>query len=192
MRNLFKTLILIFMSVSAFGQATSYICAGASKTLEVTASGGVAPITYTWTSPSSVTTTGATVSASVGGTWNWTAEDANGCTANGTHQVIIEANPTAGITINANNTCAGQNQTISATGIPAGYTYSWVFGTQAVPATSTAASASVSYSTSGSKTISLTISRTINGSGGGCNATCEWSKNTSITIGQLSGSSSCN
>lgn len=175
-----------------FGQETSFLCAGTTKTLTASATGGVAPITYTWTSPSAVVTTGATITANASGTWAWSAEDVNGCTASGTHVVTIEANPTTGITINANNSCVGSSQTISATGVPAGYTYAWTFGSGAAPASSTSASASVSYSTTGTKTVALAISRTFTGSANGCSATCTWNKSTTITVGQLSGSSSCN
>jgi hypothetical protein len=190
-----KNSVIIFfflLSFNMFGQETSFLCAGTTKTLTASATGGVAPITYTWTSPSAVVTTGATVTANASGTYSWTAEDANGCSASGTHIVTIEANPTASIVVNANNSCVGASQTISATNVPAGYTYSWSFGSGASPATSTSASTSVSYSTSGSKTVALTISRTFTGSTNGCSATCTWNKSATITVGQLQGNSSCN
>ena len=178
-------------AITSQAQETSYICAGGTKVLTATATGGTAPITYTWTSPSAVVTTGATVTANAAGVWTWNATDANGCTATGTHTVNIEADPTAGISIVAVNGCIGSSQTISATGVPAGYTYSWAFGTDSSPATSTASSASVSYSSSGTKTITLQISKTFTGSANGCSATCVWSKTATITIGSMTGSSSC-
>lgn len=190
MKQLF-VFIFLALSINAFSQETSYICAGSTKVLTATATGGTAPINYTWTSPSSVVTSGATVTANATGTWTWEAEDANGCTATGTHIVNIEANPTASITINATNTCIGAAQTISATGVPAGYTYSWNFGSGASPATSTSSSASVSYSTTGTKTITLVIEKTLTGSTNGCSATCSWTKTTTINVSQLTGSSSC-
>jgi len=192
MKHLFFIILMAFATTITTAQETSYICAGSTKQLTASATGGAAPIVYTWTSPSAVTTTGATVTANASGTWTWEATDANGCTATGTHIVNIEADPTAGITINAVNSCIGSSQTIDATGVPAGYTYSWNFGSGATPATSTASSASVSYSSTGTKTITLTISRTLTGSTNGCSATCTWTKTATINISQLTGSSSCN
>ena len=196
MKHLFLFIILAF-SLSLSAQETTYICAGDVKTLTINpdagnvCGGGAA---YQWTSPSNVTTTGTTVTANESGVWTWqiSCPSNPSCPpATGTHTVNIEPDPTSGITINATNSCVGANQTISATGVPAGYTYSWNFGSGATPATSTSASASVTYSTTGTKTITLEISKAFTGSINGCSATCTWTKTTTITIGNLTGSSSC-
>lgn len=181
-------MIVGFASIKA--QETSFLCAGTTKTLTASATGGTAPITYVWTSPSSVATTGATVSADAAGTWTWEATDANGCTATGTHVVNIEANPNA--TITAVDVCLNSAQNISATGVPAGYEYSWGFGAGATPATSSTATTSVSYSTTGSKTITLTVTRVFTGTTNGCSETCTWTSTATINVGELAGTSSCN
>lgn len=191
MKHLIFFILITFSSV-IYGQETSYICGSGSVTLTASASGGTAPYTYQWTSPSSVVTSGAVVTASASGAWYWNALDANGCAISGTHTIIIESDPTSGITINANNVCIGTAQTISATGVPSGYTYSWDFGSGANPTTSTSPTESVSYSTSGTKTITLTIERTFTGSTNGCSETCTWVKTKTITVGQLTGQSTCN
>lgn len=139
MKKFIFLLILLPFLTNVNAQETSYICGSGTKTLTASASGGTAPYTYTWTSPTNVTTTGATVTAGAAGVWTWTATDANGCTATGTHTIVIETDPTASITINAANACVDASQTISATGVPAGYTYSWNFGSGATPPTSTSA-----------------------------------------------------
>lgn len=190
MKRLLFFAILLLSAVGMSAQETSYMCAGETKTLTASATGGTAPITYSWAGPGG-TTTGATRSVTASGTYTWTATDAAGCTASGTHIVNVEPDPTASITINATNICVGASQTISATGVPAGYTYSWNFGSGATPATSNTASTSVSYSTTGTKTITLTITKTFTGSTNGCSSTCTWTKTTTITVGQLSGGSSC-
>lgn len=190
-----KYSILLFftlLSISLAAQETSHICAGSTKVLTASVTGGTAPITYTWTSPAPTTTTGATVTANLAGTYTWNATDATGCTATGTHLIVYEADPTASIVINATNICINTAQTISATGVPAGYTYAWDFGAGAAPATATTASNSVSYSTTGTKTITLTITKTNTGTANGCSATCTWVKTTTITVGSLTGTSSCN
>lgn len=179
------------MSFLGVSQETSYICGSGTKTFTASATGGTAPITYTWTSPSSIITSGATVNAGAAGIWTWIATDAVGCTATGTHTLIIESDPTASVAIVAVNSCLGSSQTISATGVPVGYTYAWNFGSGATPATSTSASASVTYATTGTKTITLVITKLLAGSTNGCGASCEWTKTTTITIGSLTGGSSC-
>lgn len=175
-----------------FAQETSYLCAGgATKTLTASVSGGTAPITYSWMGPGGTTTT-ASRTVTTAGTYTWTATDANGCSASGSHVVVIEADPTASITINAIASCLNTSQTVSATGVPSGYGLSWDFGVGASPPTANGSSPSVTYTTTGSKTITLTIQKAFNGTTNGCSATCSWVKTKVITIGNLTGSSTCN
>lgn len=182
-------MVFMVLSLHINAQNTTYLCAGSSKTLTASVSGGIAPITYTWAGPGG-TTTGANRTVSVTGTYTWTATDATGCNATGTHEVVVEAAPTIGVV--ASNSCVGSSQTVTATGVPSGYTYSWNLGAGSNPSTSTSASPSVSYSSVGSKIISLTITKAISGIGTGCPATCSWSATTTITVNQLTGNSTCN
>lgn len=182
--------LLMALPIFAFAQETSYICGSGSKVLTATTSGGTNPVTINWTGTGG-TTTGAARTVTAAGTYTWTATDANGCTASGTHVVVIEPDPTASIVINAVNSCLNTAQTISATGVPSGYIFSWNFGSGAVPTTSTNGSESVSYTTTGTKTITLTITKDFIGSTNGCSGTCTWTKTKTITIGNLTGSSSC-
>lgn len=193
MKHLFLFIILAF-SLSLTAQSTRYICAGSTATFTIVPDAGQcqspATYSYTWTSPSNITTTGISVTTSESGLWtgNWTCSAFPGCTGTLTVNLIVEPDPTSAITINATNSCVGANQTISATGVPSGYTYSWDFGTDATPATSTSSSASVNYSTTGTKTITLTISKDFTG----CSpVTCTWTKTTTITISNLTGTVSC-
>ncbi len=182
--------LMMLLLINIKAQETSYICEGDTKTLTCTATGGSGSEVITWTDPSGNTTTGATTTADEAGTYTWEITD-GGCTASGTHIVNIEADPTAGIIINATDVCINTVQTISASGVPAGYSYSWNFGTDASPPTSTLASDDVEYSSAGSKTITLTIEKSFTGSTNGCNATCSWTVTKTITVTDLQGSSSC-
>jgi PKD repeat protein len=186
-----QILLVLFICVTGlvYGQETSYLCNGETKTLTASVTGGTAPITYTWAGTVGGSTTGATRSVTASGTYTWTATDATGCTASGTHEIVVEPIPT--IVIVAENTCLNTAQTISATGVPSGYSYSWTFDTGAIPTTSTAASQSVTYTATGTKTITLTITRTQTGSTNGCSATCTFTQTKVITIGNLTGQSSC-
>lgn len=192
MKHLF--LIIFFLPICLFGQTSSTQCAGDSNpTVTVIPSGGTAPYVVTWTSPSASTSTGTTVTLTEAGIWQWVVEDATSCpTEGGTHIFTIEPSPLSGITINAVNKCSAASQTISATGVPAGYTYAWNFGSGASPATSATASVNVTYSTGGTKTITLSITKSFPGIGAGCSESCIWTKTKTITIGTLTGVVNCN
>jgi len=103
-------------------------CAAPNGTATVSASGGTAPYTYSW-SPSGQT--GATVSNVSGGTYTVLATDANGCTGSST-VTIGSTTPTITITAisTANSYCVNPNGTASASasGGSAPYTYSWSNG----------------------------------------------------------------
>lgn len=188
-RLIYFLLIIPFLT---YGQETSYMCAGAAaKNISAVPSGGTPPYSFNWSGPSSFSSTDSTITVSTAGVYQFTITDDNGCSAVGNHTLVVEADPTAGITINATDICLNTAQTISATGVPAGYSYDWDFGSGASPGTSTNASESVSYTTGGAKTVDLTISKTFTGSTNGCSATCNWNKQKSITVGTLTGGSSC-
>ena len=150
-------LILFFLfiiSCPLIGQQTSYFCTGgASKTLTASCSAGTAPYTYTWKSPAGVITNTASIvinNANQAGVWTWECTDATGCKNMGSHEIIFEPNPGIDIVINAVNSCQNVAQVVSATGVPAGYIYTWNFGVGAVPGTSTTPSTSVLWNSSGS------------------------------------------
>ena len=182
-------MVFMVLSLHINAQNTSYLCPGTSKTLTASVSGGIAPITYTWAGPGG-NTTGPTRSVNATGTYTWTATDATGCNATGTHIVNVEADATSLLVINAVNNCLNVSQNISATGVPSGYSYSWNFGANAIPSTSTSSIQSVTYSAVGSKIITLVISKTTAGING-CDATCTFTVTKTITIGNLTGTSTC-
>lgn len=141
--------------------------------------GNSGPVSYKWTSPTGAMYFTDTVTANVSGQWTWTCTENMNCFKTGNTIVTIIAQPA--VTITAANGCVGAEITLSASGVPFGYTYSWSMPTGS-PSVSTSLSPSVNYSTTGTKTITLTIN----------NNTCEYTYSKNITISQLSGSSSCN
>ncbi len=186
-------ILLIMLTISVSGQSSKTICAGSIDSVTVSCSGGIAPYTVKWTKPNGDTLIGSTIVTDSAGIYSWICRDATNCSSTaGTHTVIIEASPLDSIVINAANVCTNVGQNISATGVPAGYTYTWNFGTNASPGTSTTASTNVLYTAGGSKTISLSISKPFAGVGVGCNETCVWVKTKLISIGNLTGSAACN
>lgn len=187
-----KLILFLLFPFVLSSQETSYICAGQTKTLTINVTSGTAPYTYQWTNPIGNVSSTQTVTANTAGVYLWQFTDVNGCQFTGTHSIIYESDPTGSIVINAVNKCINTNQVVSATGVPAGYSYSWNFGSGSSPGTSTTPTTSILYTTAGTKTISLTISKTFTGSSNGCNATCSWTKTKDILIGELSGNSSCN
>jgi hypothetical protein len=193
MKHLIFSILFLF-ALSMQAQTTSYICQGSTKTLTAAGSTGTAPYTYVWTKPNASTVSTAAVTADIAGTYSYVVTDATGCTASGQHIIVIEANPT--VTVNAANSCINTSQSITATGVPAGYTYAWTFGAGSTPGTSTTASTSVAYSTAGAKTVQVILSKTIAGTNVGtdvaCGATCAWTKTANITIGSITGTSTCN
>lgn len=186
-------LFILVLPLSLKAQGISYVCAGGDPALvEVSLESGfegTPPYTYNWSGPGGFTSTSASVSLSTPGVYQMTITDANNCPAFANHTVIQEAAPTLAIT--ANNTCVGSAQTVSVTGVPSGYGYSWTFGSGSDPSSSTSAFESVLWTTTGTKTIDLTISKAFTGSGGGCSATCSWDVSKTITVSQLSGIISC-
>ena len=124
-------------SLSITGQVLNPLCAGIKGEIIVTVTGGVQPITYTWSggSPSNSDT----LSGVGGGTYDVTAVDANGCsisaafTVNQPAPIIVTvANDT--ITTCSANTNLG-SLTASTTGGTPGYTYTWTGGLTGNPIT---------------------------------------------------------
>ena len=169
---------MMAFSFNASAQTCGYCEGDTPPTLTASCSGGTG-ITYTWESPSNVVSNGATASANEAGLWTWECMDASGCTATGTYTVEVEADPL--VVINAIDVCIGTSQVITASNVPAGYTYAWTFPS-GVPPSSTSASNSVTWNTAGTYTISLTID----------NGTCSWTDTVDVTRGSLTGSATCN
>jgi hypothetical protein len=188
-----KYLVYLLMLIPLFTEAqkTSYYCGSVSETLTMSCT--VCPpgtIVYEWTSPSSVVTSGATVSATVPGVWSWSISGAGCNPLTGTHTLVVEPEPE--VDILADDICINTIQSISASGVPGGYTYSWSFGAGASPSTSTLASEDVEWSTTGTKTITLQISKTLPSVGmGECTDACVWNFSIDIQISEISGTSSC-
>ncbi len=189
---IFITLLLIVPFISK-AQQTTTICEGSAwPVLNAGCEGGTEPYTVTWIRPGGTTIIGSSQTLDTVGVWQWSCEDSGGtaCNSNGgTHTVKVEPNPTEDITIGAIDVCVNTLQTINATGVPAGYSFSWNFGSGAVPSTSTSSSTNVTYSTGGAKTISLSLTKGF--SGELCSETCAWEITTTIDVGELSGSISC-
>lgn len=178
MKQLLFIAILVLASFGANAQSCTYCEGDTPPTLTASCTGG-SGITYTWTSPSSSVSNGATASASEAGVWTWECMDANGCTATGTYTVVINTDPN--ISINATNACAGSSQTISVNNAPAGSTYTWTFAS-GTPSSSSAATPSVAWATAGTYAINVTVD----------DGTCQWTATTNVTIGELTGSATCN
>ena len=105
---------------------TNVLCAGGnSGSATATASGGLAPLTYSWnTTPVQTTTTATGLSG--GTTYIVTVKDSLGCASTGS--VNISAPPILSLTTTPTGTSCGKNggsACVSTTGGTPGYTYSW-------------------------------------------------------------------
>ena len=116
-------------NASCFGGANGQIVAG-------NLTGGVNPVTYSWSSGSSTTNT---LSGLAAGTYSVTATDANGCSTSAQYTV---GQATAIVVTVPNDTVPSCNSltnngtlTASATGGTPAYTYSWTGGTTTNPVT---------------------------------------------------------
>lgn len=183
----------MLFSISLSAQLKTHVCSGGDwPSITANCGGGISPYTVEWTSPSSVISTGETKTLNAAGIWTFKCTDSGTTTCSssgGTHTVILEAEPT--VTINAVNTCAGTQQSISASGVTAGYTYDWDFGSGSVPSTSTTAFTNVRWNTTGTKTITLTITKTF-GDDVICSDPCVYEFTEEITVnGEITGTISC-
>lgn len=185
-----KHLLFLFLPLFGIAQQTSYVCQGnlpKNFSIDCAGEGWV----FEWTSPSAVVTSGQSVDADAEGVWTWKCTSES-CVNTGTHELIVEEDPTESIVIVANNTCSGSSQSISATGVPEGYTYIWNFGSGSVPSTSITSSTNVVYNTSGTKTITLSIIKNMEAEEYGCSDICSWLITDTIEIISLPGFSTCN
>ncbi|MCO6497505.1 MAG: SprB repeat-containing protein [Chitinophagaceae bacterium] len=114
----------------ALTSQTNVLCYGASTgTIDITASGGVAPYTYAWTG-TGVNPTSEDQSGLAAGTYTVVVTDANGCSTSTLTVTLTEpASPvTVALTSQTNVLCYGASTgtiDITASGGVAPYTYAW-------------------------------------------------------------------
>jgi gliding motility-associated-like protein len=106
------------------------VCFGGSiGSINISASGGTAPYTYSWTGPNGFTSTNEDLQNLVAGTYQVTVRDANACTALVGPQITITQPTQLALTQSqVNNVCFGRSIgsiNISASGGTAPYTYAW-------------------------------------------------------------------
>ncbi|MEM1216098.1 MAG: hypothetical protein AAGJ82_10455, partial [Bacteroidota bacterium] len=142
-------------------------CGENNGSVTANASGGTAPYNYAWTG----NRTGATITDLGVGTYAVTVTDANGCTNTLSINLSSSDNPTATIS-GGGDLCSGNSHTFTAADQEAGATYSWNFGANASPATTTGPGPhSVTYSlpTSQNGNVNTTVNLTVTRDG--CTAT---------------------
>ncbi|MFN5785502.1 MAG: choice-of-anchor L domain-containing protein, partial [Flavobacteriia bacterium] len=110
---------------AAITSTTNASCGQNNGSATVTASGGQAPYTYSW-SPSGGN--GPTASNLAPGAYTVTVDDANACILPVTATVNITQPSGATLTINAPSICTGQTATLTANPGTAGGTYLWSNG----------------------------------------------------------------
>ncbi len=135
-------------ALTASTTATPATCGSPNGSATVTASGGTAPYSYSWTPAGG---TAATATGLIAGSYTVTITDANGCTTTATANVANTGGPGATITSSANILCFGGSNgsaTVTASGGTAPYSYSWA------PAGGTGATATALIA--GSYTVTVT------------------------------------
>ena len=88
-------------SISLSATPTQIVCSDGTGSISLTASGGIGSLIYSWTGPSSYTSTSEDITSLSAGTYTVVVTDANGCTA--TASATINAAPAA-ITLTATPT----------------------------------------------------------------------------------------
>jgi gliding motility-associated-like protein len=106
------------------GTLVAATCNNANGSASVVATGGTAPLSYSWSAPGGNTPTLANVAA---GSYSITVTDSNGCTDTETLNVTNIAGATLQSPVIVNESCGNANGsiTITATGGTAPYTYTW-------------------------------------------------------------------
>ena len=118
----------------------------------LTSSGGTSPYTYSWTGPSSFTSTSASLTALAAGTYNYVVTDANACTKSGSATIVEPAV----ISISSSKTdvsCKGGSNgaiSLTITGGTGAHSYSWT------GPTFTATTQNISSLKAGSYTVTVT------------------------------------
>ncbi len=108
--------------LSVTGNQTDITCNGGSNgTATVSASGGITPYTYAWTSGASA----ATASGLSAGTHTVTITDAAGCAATRNYNITQPAAISTAVTAQTNVSCSSGSASITAMGGTGTYTYTW-------------------------------------------------------------------
>ncbi|MGQ0828193.1 MAG: beta strand repeat-containing protein, partial [Bacteroidota bacterium] len=117
-------------TVGISGAVTNVSCTGnATGSATVTATGGTAPLTYSWNN--GVTSTTGTASGLTAGTYIVTVTDVNGCAQGQTVNITQPAAALGGIITSSNIGCTGAatgSATVTGTNGTPGYTYAWSTG----------------------------------------------------------------
>ncbi|MDW8419901.1 MAG: Ig-like domain-containing protein, partial [Chitinophagales bacterium] len=108
------------------------VCTGGNLTLQATASGGLAPYTYSWSGPGGFTAGNVNplvrpnATLAMSGVYTVTATDARGCTSTASINVTVNQTPSAptNVTASPNPVCVGQSFTLTASG-QSGATFNW-------------------------------------------------------------------
>jgi hypothetical protein len=125
---------------STISSSTASICSGAIANFTHNASGGTAPITYSWNTGASNATI--SVSPTINTTYTGTATDVNGCFISKTVSIVVNANPV--LSVNSGAICDGNSFTMTPSGAA---TYTFSSGSAIVSPTLTS-----SYSVTGTST----------------------------------------
>ncbi len=105
--------------------ATNPVCTEDSGSIEITATGGTAPYSYSWSHDMGLNSNLAT--GLVAGMYSVTVTDANGCTATIEQELTFAGGPSVAVTSQSDSFCTDDNGsiTVEATGGEAPYSYEW-------------------------------------------------------------------
>ncbi len=171
----FSTLSPVSMSVAP--GTNSPVCAGNALNMSANLTGGQSPFTYSWTGPSSYTSSSQnpvipSTTAANAGIYSLTVTNGNGCSASGaTSSVIVNGVPTNTLTspagTNTQSLCNGTaitNVTYSIGGTGTGA------GTSGLPTGVTGSFSAGVFTISGTPTVNGTFYYTVTTTGGSCTA----------------------
>lgn len=144
--------------------STNVTCFGGNNgTATVTVTGGIAPITITWSNGGN----GATITGLTAGNYTYNYSDGNSQTFTGTVTVGGPAGPMIASLTTVNTSCAGTNDGQAIASVISGgtgpYTYNWSAGTPNGATSSGLGAGAVSVTVTGSNTCTATATGTITG-----------------------------